>query len=62
MHVTQREIGVQLRDFVRFVAAVFVRARNVFHADAGALDGGRAVAVSRVLYDPHTSSFGRHRQ
>lgn len=62
MYITQREIGIQLRDFVGLVAAVFVRARNVFHADTGALNRGRAVAVGRVLYDPHTSSFGRHRQ
>ena len=57
MDVPEREVRIQLSDLVRFEPAVLVRDRDVFHPNAGPLDGRGTVAVLGVPNDAHRRLF-----
>ena len=61
MDVTEREVRIQLSDFVGFVPAVLVRDRDIFYPDTSPLDSRGTVAMFGVLNDTHRWSFALYR-
>lgn len=56
MNVSEREIRIQLDDFVGIVPAVFVCNGDIFDPDTSPYNRGGTIAVCGILNDTHTET------